>query len=160
MKHGPIALIDQFMPVVVIAPRSDPNYQKLQSNIEEVRVRTSRIQTSIAPPSIHARCSQVLARGGSVVVITEEDNHDLDGSCECIIRVPNTDDFTMPLLTVVPLQARRAQPCAPQNACARTHTLNHALTHSPPLISCWRTTSLTCASVTSTSRETSPSRSP
>ena len=110
MKHGPIALIDQFMPVVVIAPRSDPNYQKLQSNIEEVRVRTSRIQTSIAPPSIHARCSQVLARGGSVVVITEEDNHDLDGSCECIIRVPNTDDFTMPLLTVVPLQARRAQP--------------------------------------------------
>jgi glucosamine 6-phosphate synthetase-like amidotransferase/phosphosugar isomerase protein len=37
MKHGPIALIDQFMPVVIIAPRSDPNYRKLVSNIEEVR---------------------------------------------------------------------------------------------------------------------------
>merc|ERR1712159_61978 len=69
MKHGPIALIDQFMPVVVIAPRSDPNYQKLQSNIEEV-----------------------LARGGSVIAITEEDNHDLDGSCDCIIRIPATDE--------------------------------------------------------------------
>merc|ERR1712176_1681300 len=39
MKHGPIALIDEFMPVVVIAPRSDPNYEKLQSNIEEVLAR-------------------------------------------------------------------------------------------------------------------------
>ena len=39
MKHGPIALIDQRMPVVVIAPRSDPNYKKLQSNIEEVLAR-------------------------------------------------------------------------------------------------------------------------
>jgi len=36
MKHGPIALIDEFMPVVIIAPRSDPNYRKLVSNIEEV----------------------------------------------------------------------------------------------------------------------------
>merc|ERR1711865_889518 len=35
MKHGPIALIDQFMPVVVIAPCNDPNAEKLQSNIEE-----------------------------------------------------------------------------------------------------------------------------
>lgn len=38
MKHGPIALIDEFMPVVIIAPRSDPNYRKLVSNIEEVRL--------------------------------------------------------------------------------------------------------------------------
>merc|ERR1719389_619514 len=51
MKHGPIALIDQFMPVVVIAPRSDPNYLKLLSNVEEV-----------------------LARGGNVIAITEEGN--------------------------------------------------------------------------------------
>merc|ERR1740117_653220 len=39
MKHGPIALIDQFMPVVVIAPCNDPNAEKLQSNIEEVLAR-------------------------------------------------------------------------------------------------------------------------
>jgi len=80
MKHGPIALIDQFMPVVVIAPRADPNYQKLQSNIEEV-----------------------LARGGSVIAITDEDNHDLD-SCEYVIRIPSCDEFLMPLLAVAPLQ--------------------------------------------------------
>merc|ERR1719261_2448227 len=58
MNHGPIALIDQFMPVVIIAPKSDPNYRKLVSNIEEVR-----------------------ARGGSVIAITEEDNHELDAQC-------------------------------------------------------------------------------
>mmetsp|Transcript_6609 Transcript_6609/g.14424 ORF Transcript_6609/g.14424 Transcript_6609/m.14424 type:complete len:637 (+) Transcript_6609:376-2286(+) len=81
MKHGPIALIDEFMPVVIIAPRSDPNYLKLKSNIEEV-----------------------LARGGSVIAITEEDNEDLDSRCECVIRVPRTEDFLMPLLTVLPLQ--------------------------------------------------------
>merc|ERR1719230_1464765 len=62
MKHGPIALIDTFMPVVVIAPRNDPNYLKLQSNIEEV-----------------------LARGGSVIAIADEGNHSLDDKCEYII---------------------------------------------------------------------------
>ena len=81
MKHGPIALIDQFMPVVVIAPRADPNYLKLQSNIEEV-----------------------LARGGAVIVITEEGNDDLDDKCECVIKVPTTEEFLTPLLMVVPLQ--------------------------------------------------------
>ena len=81
MKHGPIALIDQFMPVVVIAPRSDPNYLKMVSNIEEV-----------------------LARGGNVIVITEEGNDELDARCECVVKVPQTREFLMPLLTVVPLQ--------------------------------------------------------
>merc|ERR1719230_1322169 len=71
MKHGPIALIDTFMPVVVIAPRNDPNYLKLQSNIEEV-----------------------LARGGSVIAITDEGNHSLDDKCEIL----------MPLMTVIPTQ--------------------------------------------------------
>merc|ERR1719171_3056653 len=81
MKHGPIALIDQFMPVVVIAPRSDPNYLKLASNIEEV-----------------------LARGGNVIAITEEGNDELDDKCECVVKVPRTEEFLMPLLCVVPLQ--------------------------------------------------------
>lgn len=48
MKHGPIALIDQMMPVVMIAPRSDSTYDKIKSNMQEV-----------------------LARGGNVIVITE-----------------------------------------------------------------------------------------
>ena len=60
--------------------RSDPNYEKLRSNIEEV-----------------------LARKGSVIAITEEGNDDLD-DCEYVIKVPTADEFLMPLLAVVPLQ--------------------------------------------------------
>merc|ERR1712178_293024 len=43
MKHGPIALIDQFMPVVCIAPRSDPTYEKIKANIEEVKTRSGSV---------------------------------------------------------------------------------------------------------------------
>lgn len=81
MKHGPIALIDQFMPVVVIAPRSDPCYEKIKSNIEEVR-----------------------ARSGSVIAITEDDNNELEDICEYVIRVPSTHEYLMPLVSVIPLQ--------------------------------------------------------
>ena len=80
MKHGPIALIDRFMPVVFIAMR-DSTYEKIVSNIEEV-----------------------VARQGSVIAITDEGNHDLDRLCEYVIRVPKTAEFLTPLLTVVPLQ--------------------------------------------------------
>merc|ERR1712206_21419 len=51
MKHGPIALIDQFMPVVFIAPFSDPTYAKIKANIEEVKTRN-----------------------GALIVITDDDN--------------------------------------------------------------------------------------
>ncbi len=81
MKHGPIALIDKFMPCVVIAPSSDPVYDKLRSNIEEV-----------------------LARGGSVVAVTEAGNEELAGRCEAVLHVPRTEEWLAPLLTVVPLQ--------------------------------------------------------
>jgi len=80
MKHGPIALIDRFMPVVFIAMK-DRTYDKVVSNIQEV-----------------------VARQGSVIAITDEDNHDLDEMCEYVIRVPVTPDFLDPLVTVVPLQ--------------------------------------------------------
>jgi glucosamine--fructose-6-phosphate aminotransferase (isomerizing) len=81
MKHGPIALIDKFMPVVIIAPRSDSTYSKIKSNVQEV-----------------------LARNGSVIIITEEDNHDFDGQVEAVLRVPPTEECFMPLLAVIPLQ--------------------------------------------------------
>ena len=81
MKHGPLALIDQFMPVVMIAPMSDPTYQKTKANMEEV-----------------------IARKGSCIVITEEDNHDLDDQAEFVIRIPETQEWLLPLLTVIPLQ--------------------------------------------------------
>ncbi|HET6568689.1 MAG TPA: glutamine--fructose-6-phosphate transaminase (isomerizing) [Rhodothermales bacterium] len=80
MKHGPIALIDRFMPVVFIAMK-DRTYDKVVSNIQEV-----------------------VARRGSVIAITDADNHDLDEMCEYVIRVPETPDFLDPLVTVIPLQ--------------------------------------------------------
>ncbi len=80
MKHGPIALIDQFMPVVFIATR-DAIYDKVVSNIEEV-----------------------VARGGTVIAITNDDNEELDPLCEYVIRVPRTTEGFEPLLTVIPLQ--------------------------------------------------------
>ncbi|GBD00685.1 Glutamine--fructose-6-phosphate aminotransferase [isomerizing] [bacterium HR18] len=80
MKHGPIALIDRFMPVVFIAMK-DRTYDKVVSNIEEV-----------------------VARQGSVIAITNEGNGELDRLCEYVIRIPPTAEFLTPLLTVVPLQ--------------------------------------------------------
>lgn len=80
MKHGPIALIDEFMPVVMVANR-DAIYEKVVSNIEEIR-----------------------ARKGSVIGITDEGNTDLTRLCEHVFYVPKTLDFLMPLLTVIPLQ--------------------------------------------------------
>ena len=81
MKHGPIALIDRFMPVVIIAPKGDSTYDKIRSNIEEVS-----------------------ARGGSVIVVTEDGNAELDGKAEAVLHVPRTEEWLSPLLTVVPLQ--------------------------------------------------------
>lgn len=80
MKHGPIALIDEFMPVVMIANR-DAIYEKVMSNVEEIR-----------------------ARNGSIIAITDEGNYDLEPFCEHVFHVPNTLDFLMPMLAVIPLQ--------------------------------------------------------
>ena len=80
MKHGPIALIDRFMPVVFIAMK-DSTYDKVVSNIEEVA-----------------------ARDGAVIAITDEGNGDLDELCEYVLRIPQTKEFLSPLLTVIPLQ--------------------------------------------------------
>ncbi|CAE8719507.1 unnamed protein product [Polarella glacialis] len=82
MKHGPIALIDQFMPVVVICPKADTGYEKIKANIEEVK-----------------------ARSGAVIAITEETNTELQAPlCEHVIYVPETHEYLMPLLCVIPLQ--------------------------------------------------------
>jgi glucosamine--fructose-6-phosphate aminotransferase (isomerizing) len=80
MKHGPIALIDENMPVVVIAPKGRV-YQKVLSNIEEVK-----------------------ARGGRVIAITTEGNGELDRLADHIVRVPTTHEMLQPVLTVIPLQ--------------------------------------------------------
>ncbi len=80
MKHGPIALIDDRMPVVFIAPR-DSVYPKIVSNIEEVR-----------------------ARGGRVIALVTEDDEDLGTRVDHLIRVPKTLELLQPVLTAVPLQ--------------------------------------------------------
>jgi glutamine---fructose-6-phosphate transaminase (isomerizing) len=81
MKHGPIALIDKSMPVVVVAPRSDEHYGKLRANMEEV-----------------------LARGGNVIAVTEEGNTELEKMAESVIYIPSSPVWMSPLLTVIPLQ--------------------------------------------------------
>jgi glucosamine--fructose-6-phosphate aminotransferase (isomerizing) len=80
MKHGPIALIDRFMPVVFIAMK-DSTYDKVLSNIEEV-----------------------VARDGSVIAITDDKDAELDNLCEYVLEIPQTEEFLSPLLTVIPLQ--------------------------------------------------------
>lgn len=80
MKHGPIALIDRFMPVVFIAIK-DSTYEKVVSNIEEV-----------------------VAREGVVIVVTDAEEGELDHLCEHVIRIPKTHEMLSPLLTVIPLQ--------------------------------------------------------
>ncbi len=80
MKHGPIALIDENMPVVFIAPK-DEIYDKILSNILEVK-----------------------SRKGNVIAITDEGNEDLNDIADHIIYIPNTLPILTPILTVVPLQ--------------------------------------------------------
>jgi glutamine---fructose-6-phosphate transaminase (isomerizing) len=80
MKHGPIALIDENMPVVFVAPR-DAVYDKVVSNIQEVR-----------------------ARGGRIIVVGTEGWGDLSGIVDHELRVPETPPELSPLLTVIPLQ--------------------------------------------------------
>lgn len=79
MKHGPIALIEKGTPVVVIAP-VDIHFEKIFSNIEEVR-----------------------ARGATVFVITDGAGH-FAGKADSIIEVPSTHPLLSPFLNVVPLQ--------------------------------------------------------
>ncbi|MBI5724183.1 MAG: glutamine--fructose-6-phosphate transaminase (isomerizing) [Planctomycetes bacterium] len=80
MKHGPIALIHEGMPVVFIAPKG-PIYDKICSNIEEVR-----------------------ARKGRVIVVATEGDDKINRLAEHVIRVPDAPPALQPLLTVVPLQ--------------------------------------------------------
>jgi glucosamine--fructose-6-phosphate aminotransferase (isomerizing) len=80
MKHGPIALIDKNMPVVVLAPNSQ-HYEKVLSNIEEVKTRKGRI----------------------IAIVTEGDT-EMKNLAEYIIKIPNTVEALSPILTVVPLQ--------------------------------------------------------
>lgn len=80
MKHGPIALIDEEMPVIVVAPRTG-SYEKIISNIQEVK-----------------------ARKGKVIAVINEGEKIVSDMVDHSIEVPMVDECLMPLLTVIPLQ--------------------------------------------------------
>ena len=80
MKHGPIALIDEEMPVVFIATR-DGSYEKIVSNIQEVK-----------------------ARKGKVIAIVTEGDDLIHQMADHVLEVPSTSDELLPLVSVIPLQ--------------------------------------------------------
>ena len=80
MKHGPIALIDEKMPVVFVTPH-DSVFDKVVSNVQEVK-----------------------ARGGRVIAITTRDEEALHGKLDYEFRIPETKDMLTPVLASVPLQ--------------------------------------------------------
>ncbi len=80
MKHGPISLIRKGWPIVFLAPQS-PVYEKVLSNIEEVRAR----------------------KGDCIVVATEGDDH-IKRHADSLLTIPKTDEFLSPLVAAIPLQ--------------------------------------------------------
>ena len=80
MKHGPIALIDRQMPVVVVAPNDDL-YDKMEGNVQEVK-----------------------ARGGKVIAIITEGNTNLKGVADDFIEIPEVPYLLSAIISVVPLQ--------------------------------------------------------
>jgi glucosamine--fructose-6-phosphate aminotransferase (isomerizing) len=80
MKHGPIALIDEDMPVVVLAPQSS-HYDKIASNLQQVR-----------------------ARDGRVIAVVTAGDHALDAMVDERIEIPAVHESLLPFVTTVPLQ--------------------------------------------------------
>jgi len=80
MKHGPIALIDEDMPIVVIAPKRGV-YEKVMSNIQEVK-----------------------ARKGKIIAIVTEGDTKIRAMADHVIEIPDTDESLTPLLATIPLQ--------------------------------------------------------
>jgi glucosamine--fructose-6-phosphate aminotransferase (isomerizing) len=80
MKHGPIALIDENMPVVIVAPQ-DGVYSKVLSNVQEVK-----------------------ARGGRIIAVVTEGDTELDAMVDHVIPIPPAIDLLTPILATVPLQ--------------------------------------------------------
>ena len=80
MKHGPIALINEDMPVVILAPRGHW-YDKSLGNIEEVR-----------------------SRGGRVIAVATEGDDDIRAIADHVLYVPSVPDMLQPMVTVIPLQ--------------------------------------------------------
>ncbi len=101
MKHGPIALIDSTMPVVVLAPLGR-TYEKVVSNIEEVK-----------------------ARRGVVIAIASQGDRELEGKADHVLHLPYLSEYVAPILEAVPLQLLAYQ-IAVQRGCDVDHPRNLA----------------------------------
>ncbi len=80
MKHGPIALIDEQMPVVVLVSKGI-TFDKIMSNVEEVK-----------------------ARGGEIIAVTPKISKEIKSKADTIIKIPENNSFLMPILFTLPLQ--------------------------------------------------------
>ncbi|SVD54731.1 uncharacterized protein METZ01_LOCUS407585, partial [marine metagenome] len=80
MKHGPLALIEEGLPVVILAPK-DRYFEKTISNMQEV-----------------------IARGGKVILITNDSSDIISENIRFTLEIPKTDDYLTPFLMTVPLQ--------------------------------------------------------
>ncbi|THD69534.1 glutamine--fructose-6-phosphate transaminase (isomerizing) [Robertkochia marina] len=80
MKHGPIALIDEQMPVIVIATKKG-HYEKVVSNVQEIK-----------------------SRKGKIIAVVTKGDKDVSALADHVIEVPETDELLTPLLTTIPLQ--------------------------------------------------------
>jgi glucosamine--fructose-6-phosphate aminotransferase (isomerizing) len=80
MKHGPIALLEEGSPVLVVATDSFV-YDKLISNVQEVK-----------------------ARGARIIAVASEGNPSIEGMADDVLWVPKTDEMLSPLISIVPLQ--------------------------------------------------------
>ena len=80
MKHGPLALIEEGLPVVILAPK-DRYFEKTISNMQEV-----------------------IARGGKVILITNENNRVISENVRFTLEIPETNEHLTPFLMTLPLQ--------------------------------------------------------
>jgi glutamine---fructose-6-phosphate transaminase (isomerizing) len=80
MKHGPLALIEEGLPVVILAPK-DKYFEKTISNMQEV-----------------------IARGGKVILISNKNNNIISENVRFTLEIPKTNDHLMPFLLTIPLQ--------------------------------------------------------
>jgi glucosamine--fructose-6-phosphate aminotransferase (isomerizing) len=80
MKHGPIALIDEHVPTVVLNPQ-DPHFLKVRSNLSEVR-----------------------ARSGPILIVASADDADAASVADFVMRIPTVPARLLPLITAIPLQ--------------------------------------------------------
>jgi glutamine---fructose-6-phosphate transaminase (isomerizing) len=80
MKHGPIALIDEKMPVVVLAPQ-DSVYSKITSNLQEIK-----------------------ARKGIIIAVATEGDTKINALADEVIYIPKVHDFILPIVATIPLQ--------------------------------------------------------